>query len=168
MVACFMFAGCLRSCEILTATSRRYVSDCTLLNKDVSVKTFNGVSVLVICLRNTKEMQSDRKHTMVEMFQNGLYNDPVSSYLAWKRIYQGQPDQPLVSLRGRGLTRSQLNSMIRELLDPVMEYGPGEAVLSHSFRAGLATSLARVGASEEEIKRQGRWTSESYARLVDS
>ena len=164
MICCFMWSGSLRSCEILTATTRRFVKGSTLMNKDVKIQSFNGTTVLILTLHNTKEMQSNRKETMVELFENQMFNCPVAAFKAWRLVCQAREDQPLVSLGGQGYTRSQLNKTIRELLEPVMEYDEATKVLSHSFRAGLASSLARIGASEEEIKRQGRWSSDSYAR----
>ena len=38
----------------------------------------------------------------------------------------------------------------------------GENYSSHSFRAGMATTMARQGYCDLEIKRQGRWVCEAF------
>ena len=42
-----------------------------------------------------------------------------------------------------------------------MDYKKGK-ILSHSFRAGLATMMAKSGYSDEEVMRTGRWSSTAF------
>ena len=38
----------------------------------------------------------------------------------------------------------------------------GKRILSHSFRSGIPTLMARAGYQDHEIKRQGRWRSTAF------
>ena len=40
------------------------------------------------------------------------------------------------------------------------------SVTSHSFRSGIATSMALAGYSDEEIMAMGRWKSDAFLRYV--
>ena len=42
----------------------------------------------------------------------------------------------------------------------------GGSVSSHSFRSGVATSMAAVGYSDQEIMAMGRWHSEAFLRYI--
>ena len=53
----------------------------------------------------------------------------------------------------------------RSLLADVVDYRKGK-LLSHSFRSGMATAMARAGFSQEEIMLVGRWTSDSYLAYI--
>ena len=59
------------------------------------------------------------------------------------------------------LTPSQLNSTIQHLLKEEISYLEG-TIATHSFRSGVVTIMGRLGYSEDDIKRQGRWTSEAF------
>ena len=37
---------------------------------------------------------------------------------------------------------------------------------SHSFRSGVTSEMAVRGFSDEDIKRQGRWSSQAYANYI--
>ena len=39
-------------------------------------------------------------------------------------------------------------------------------IASHSFRAGMVSVMARLGYSEEQIKIQGRWSSDAFRRYL--
>ena len=60
--------------------------------------------------------------------------------------------------------KAQLNKDLKTMLGPWIRYGG--KISSHSFRAGLASALARGGVNDAEIKSMGRWTSEAFKRYV--
>ena len=64
---------------------------------------------------------------------------------------------------GNIYTKIELNSDLASLLAlfPSLE-SPRDKWSGHSFRAGLATVLAKLGFSKEEIKSWGRWRSDAY------
>ena len=62
---------------------------------------------------------------------------------------------------GGGYTCKMFNDDIRTLLKSTFDYRD-QRILSHSFRAGVPTVLARNGFSKEVIKAQGRWSSSAY------
>ena len=63
------------------------------------------------------------------------------------------------------MTGWTLNKFLRDYLEGETD-NLGAKVSSHSFRAGLATSLARLGYGEEVIKNIGRWKSQAYNLYV--
>ena len=54
-----------------------------------------------------------------------------------------------------------LKTLLRGKLDPLL--GP---LTSHSFRAGLATMMAKVGCSDKDFQLTGRWTSTAFKSYV--
>ena len=64
---------------------------------------------------------------------------------------------------GNIYTKVELNADLASLLAlfPQLE-SPRDKWSGHSFRAGLATVLAVLGFSKEEIQSWGRWRSDAY------
>jgi hypothetical protein len=58
-----------------------------------------------------------------------------------------------------------MNQYMGKLLGPYTDTDIGKFT-THSFRIGLATELARLGCSDEEIKQAGRWSSRVFERYV--
>ena len=66
---------------------------------------------------------------------------------------------------GKNLSGPQLNKSLKSLLTGVLDYKK-DGVFCHSFRASVASTLARFPdlASSEEVKGWGRWDSSCYLR----
>ena len=62
---------------------------------------------------------------------------------------------------GGGYTCKMFNDDIRLLLKSTFNY-LDQRILSHSFKAGVPTVLAKNGFSKDVIKAQGRWSSSAY------
>lgn len=92
----------------------------------------------------------------------------VKAYSRWVSRIRVEPNLPLFRLEdGRALTGSKFNLWLESLLSGHIDYDIGKFT-SHSFRIGLATTLATLGFSEDNIKEVGRWSSnawELYAKL---
>ena len=79
---------------------------------------------------------------------------------------QGNENEPFVREEdGRNYTGADFNRDLKKLLVGIIDYKEG-AVTSHSFRAGLATWMARAGYSDEEIMLTGRWRSQAFLNYV--
>ena len=77
-------------------------------------------------------------------------------------------DRPFFrDLGGRGYTGRAFNNDLQELLTGQVDYSLG-SITSHSFRAGLATEMARVGYSDADIMAVGRWHSSAYLHYIKS
>jgi hypothetical protein len=73
-------------------------------------------------------------------------------------------DSPVFRLHsGRNLTMARLNSILHDLCRGIIDPSK-ESITCHSFRAAVASALARFPdlASAEDIKGWGRWSSNAY------
>ena len=64
---------------------------------------------------------------------------------------------------GSGLTSKEFNAELKLLMENVIDYS-NSRISSHCFRAGITTTMARLGYSKEMISLQGRWSSDSFLR----
>lgn len=91
----------------------------------------------------------------LRMYLTAVHNGSINKQLPLMRLESG-----------KGYCRRQLNSDLKELLAKTVDYQEGPGILAHSFRAGVATTLARLGFAEEVIAAQGRWSSACYQRYL--
>ena len=156
-------AGCTRMGELLqTVKSGDKKPSGGLLMKDVARKevVVEGRQIVLyeLLIRAPKE-RKDGSDVTIELF--GL-NSPVCAVAALDRHMEGMKgrgeDQPVFAFpEGNALTKSAFQKLLRKLLLGLPGY---EDVGTHSFRRGLPTLMARAGFSQEEIMRQGRWSSQ--------
>ena len=67
--------------------------------------------------------------------------------------------QPLATMsNGTGYTGRMFNDDIKHLLKGKVDLSQGP-ITSHSFRAGLATMMAKARCTDKDIRLTGRWTS---------
>ena len=168
-----LFVGNFRVGEILAPTKTRFCPDTTLLGRDVKLVKCNvkGQEVEMLKFMVKKPKESKGTHDVeVEMFDLGqqcFYNPTV----AWKKWQQKsklelKDDLPVFRRENGSLfTARDLNMVLKTMLEEKVRYMEGY-IASHSFRAGLVSVMARLGYTEEEIKRQGRWRSDSYLAYV--
>ena len=64
---------------------------------------------------------------------------------------------------GECYTGADFNADLIKLTSGYLEIGKLRA---HSFRSGVATEMARNGFTDEEIKCQGRWSSQAYLNYI--
>ena len=62
-------------------------------------------------------------------------------------------------------TGKLFNHDLEKLLGKHIDYKETK-ILSHSFRAGLATAMAKLGYSDEDICKIGRWNSQAFVNYV--
>jgi hypothetical protein len=74
----------------------------------------------------------------------------------------GRKDLPVFAFSSsRFLCKKTFNNKLKELLGPHL---PDQAVLGHSFRAGIPSALSAMPdlVTQDEIQAWGRWSSQSY------
>ena len=161
-----MFYGSLRLHEVFPHKKSEYDPRHTLLRNDIELKEVivegSPVEVLMISIKSPKEAQGSS--VKVELFANGTKYCPVNAYKkllnTWGRSKRWAI--PLMT-RSNGTLWSgrELNKLLVPLTKGISKPG-GKRILSHSFRSGIPTLMARAGYSDGEIQRQGRWRSSAF------
>ena len=164
-----LFQGSISIGEILAPTTSRFCPDSTPLGKNIILEqTWVGdkhVDMLKFSIRKPKETKGNAL-VNVEIFDLGpncFYNG-MSAWKKWRETSTLPIMDELPVFRkedGSLLTPPQLNTIIQTLLKEDISYLEG-TLASHSFRSGVVTIMGRLGYTEDEIKRQGRWTSEAF------
>ena len=85
----------------------------------------------------------------------------LKRYLKARPIGKG----PLfIHFNGKTLIRYQVSLMLKASLR-YLNYDERE-YNTHSFRIGAATSFAMIGKSDDDIKKMGRWKSDTYLNFI--
>ena len=169
-VAAMAFSGSFRVHELLSREAQRFDPSSTLLTKDVTCKVLpgqKGASVLQVFLKCPKERRL-KLGIQVDLFSTGSYICPVEAYLKYKRSLASlqERDTPaFVTCARRGYTGADFNKDLKQLLQGRLDYSKVK-ITSHSFRAGLATEMGKLGYKDEEIQSIGRWSSQAYLTYV--
>ena len=170
-IASCLFVGAFRIGEILAFKSNRHVKGSTLLGSDVSRDTANiegkPRKFIRVRLSNPKEDKA-KKGAEVELFNlDGIFFNPVFAFDRWLERSRLELEENAPVFRwedGSNVTPAEFNSLLRELLNRDLKYD--EAITAHSFRAGVTSTMARLGYGEEAIKLQGRWKSDAFLRYT--
>ena len=145
------FNGSIRLHELLSREENSYDVTQTLLVQDVKIlktklqgKPSNVVEIL---LKAPKE-QKLAKGVNVELFPiPDSEFCPLKAYQKWNNLSTLRVDRGQVLFRknsGKTYTGKQFNKDLKQLLSPHIDYDKGR-VLAHSFRSGLATTIAQLG-----------------------
>ena len=174
MACCFAFHGSLRSSEYLPPTQESCNPNNTLLVKDVKPEQFTvdnvQVNAISMVLKEPKELKTHKSKSCLELFETSDFMCPFNAYNKYVTYMSRKGlsllgSNPLFMLNNSGYTRNMFNSDIQFLLKNDFDYSKGK-LLSHSFRSGLATAMARAGFSQEQIMLVGRWSSDSYLNYI--
>ena len=167
------FAGSFRIHEVLAKHKMSFSSAKDLLGKSVE-RRFTMVEgkrkeFLEVYLAHPKKARLS-KGIKVDVFAiegEESWACPVRAFRAYISTgCQGSAEQPLVQCaNGTNYTGAEFNADLKLLLAGRVDYSKG-AITSHSFRAGLATWMARAGFSDEEIMLTGRWKSQAFLRYI--
>ena len=168
-VSVIMYAGSFRGSEIMGLKEMEFEEDKILLNKNIKINEvcINGENVKMILakIKNPKEMKG-RGTVTVEMFQQDTWLCPVKALEMLRRERKEEEESPFAKRsNGKLLTIRLFNQLLQMLLKDHLSYEEG-TISSHSFRAGIATAMARAGYSDEEIQRVGRWKSDSFLKYI--
>ena len=170
-VVTMAFNGSFRVHELLSRDPHKFDPSSTLLAKDVSSEVVKDGSkwekVIKVYLKSPKERRL-KMGVAVDVFPTASYLCPVAAYgkylLSLDRSLP-QDGPAFLTSRRTGYTGTSFNHDLRELLRDHIDYSKSK-ITSHSFRAGLATEMGRLGYKDEEIKAVGRWSSEAYLHYV--
>ena len=170
-VATMAFSGSFRVHELLSREATKFDPSSTLLAKDVSnttVKDGNkSCTAVKLYLKSPKERRLKMGLT-VDVFPTGSFLCPVSAFSKYLNSFRRplRPGGPVfLTCQRTGYTGQAFNKDLKDLLQGDVDYSRGK-ISSHSFRAGLATEMGRLGYKDEEIKAIGRWSSEAYLSYV--
>jgi hypothetical protein len=140
------------------------------MTSDVRLSTVSmegkNTEMITVRLKNPKEARGTS--VTVEMFANGAKWCPVKAYKLWKRTTFLVSRMNTVLLRkedGSCYTGREFNAHLKTITKNMAKL-EGESYSSHSFRAGMATMMARLGYSDPDIQRQGRWASEAFLKYI--
>ena len=172
MASCFAFAGCMRAAEYLPDYQNSFEPSHTLLGGDISMKSVQvdneWVRVILLRVKEPKEKKQCGSETIIELFESFNFCCPITAYIKWREMQvELDESKPLFMYQDKGYTRCHFNSDLKKILSDVIDYS-NERILSHSFRSGMATTLARAGYPVEDIQLMGRWSSDAYAAYVKS
>ena len=165
-----MFCGSLRGGEVLGDEENAFDRRNILMEEDVKIKNTRlvdgrRIKMISCTIRNPKELPGCSE-VEVEMFSTGNKFCPVQAVEKVKAARMDNGELPFATLTsGKILTKSRLNKFLKAALCNVVRYEDW-TVSSHSFRAGIATGMARCGYSDEEIRRQGRWRSDAFLQYI--
>jgi hypothetical protein len=158
------FHGAFRIHEILCRAESFFDPDFSLLSEDIEVKREKEgdcKEFLKVTLKCPKESKVG-KAIVIEVFETNGTLCPVKAFKRWAA--RAQPERGLPVFRnesGCPVTGAKLNRWLKERLEHHVNYASGKFT-AHSFRIGLATTLATQGFSSEDIKEAGRWSSNAY------
>ena len=143
----------------------------TLLGKDIKIEKWlendKVIKVMKVWLKSPKE---DKKGhgVMVEIFETKSELCPVASFEKWKAVSKAAVTQTKPAFRledGSLYNGATFNADLKSLLSKHLDYNKNK-ILAHSFRAGLATLMAKNNYSDSEIMRIGRWNSQAFLLYV--
>ena len=165
------FHGSFRIHELLSKDKHEYDPSVTLLGKDLNIEncSINNdiVKMLKVWLKCPKE-QKKGQGLMVEVFETKSELCPIAAYEKWRAISKNAFSKTKPAFRsenGALYTGKDFNADLRSLLGKHINYNKRK-ILAHSFRAGLATVMAKNGYSDSEMMRIGRWNSNAFLCYV--
>ena len=171
-VSVIAFWGSFRIGELLSKRARTIDPETDLLKKDVMLvsRKVSGKNkeILQVSLKSPKEARGNSVPVVVEVFQTGDSLCPVKAYKDYSEavgVKKLNSAAFRVPICGEAYRHQRFNADLKMLLGPHIKYG---RILGHSFRAGLASLMAKKGFSQDEIKGIGRWTSEAFMKYIKS
>ena len=171
VVATLAFSGSFRIHELLSHFKGRFDPTSTLLMKDIKInmKRDKGkvVKVLQVHLKSPKEAKG-KEGVVVDVFETNSYLCPVLAMNKYLVSLGFLPQADLPAFRtsqGQGYTGASFNEDLKAILKETVDWNKHK-LTSHSFRAGLATELAKLGYSDQAIMLLGRWRSDAFLHYV--
>ena len=168
-VSCICWNGSFRIHELLSKERHEFDPLTTLLGKDLSVQTFmiqgKPEKAIKIHLKTMKQ-QRVGNGVKIEIFQNDSFMCPTKAYEGLVKASNLKKDGNMPVFRtevGDCYTGKDFNRDLIELTKGYLDVG---ILRSHSFRSGVATEMALLGFSDEEIKRQGRRSSQAFNNYI--
>ena len=160
--------GSTRIHELLSRQKDLFDPQTTLLWKDVKFVKINiGKSEVETMVIHVKSPKIDRLGAGddIVIAELGNFMCPLRAMRKYREVsnLEEDPNLPVFRVESGGcFTGSEFNKQLKKLLGDLGSKIPGGVVTSHSFRAGVASEMAKRGHSEEELMAVGRWSSKAY------
>ncbi len=161
--ACLCFFGCLRAGEALAPEQEEFDAGAHLTWTDVEVGERDGKERVRVCIKQSKTDRL-RRGAHVVLDSSGMGICPVQAILAYMIDRKTGPGPFFKDEALGGLTRKRFVKEVKKALELAGLSSAG--ISGHSFRIGAATAAAAGGASDEEVKALGRWTSREYKGYI--
>ena len=162
------WSGSTRVHELLSKNKSSFDVQTTLLWKDVKFTKVKiekeEVETMVIHVKSPKVDRVGAGDEIV-IAKLGNFMCPIAAMGKYREEIKlnEEADMPVFRVKsGACFTGADLNSKLKQLLGDLGDKIPGRVVTSHSFRAGVASEMAKRGHSEEELMAVGRWSSQAY------
>ena len=165
-IATVAFHGGFRIHELLCKAETFFDPDFELLGEDVTVTAdIDMGKMLRIKLKCPKEDRAG-KAVIVEVHETQGTLCPVKAFERWSSKADIQMKMPLFrNSSGSNVTGRIMNRWLKDRLEKVIDYKKGN-YSAHSFRIGLASTMAERGLDSQDIKEAGRWSSKAYELYV--
>ena len=164
LTSTLLYAGSLRSAEVLSTSTYSYDETSTLRVKDIARMSDKVAGKIVhylkLKIRNPKEHKGAGVVTVEILPAPAQFWCPVQAFEDYMLHAKTFPaNMPLLRTPTKLLCNRRFNDILKSLLDSEVEYGK---VRCHSFRAGLTSALAKAEVSDEVLRSLGRWHSNAY------
>ena len=161
--------GSLRLGELLCKNENEFNPDLSLLKKDFVIVNGDETDerrALHLKIKAGKTNKTLKPETVI-IYETKDVCCPVKA--AEKILLLNKnlgSDQPIFNLEGaKLLTRCKFNATLKKLTAGTIHCGK---LSGHSFRAGIPSILGKLGYSDSQLKKVGRWSSrafEAYTKL---
>jgi len=159
-----LFHGAFRGGELLAKSSQQFDPAFTLLKKDMKM-IYQGEEAksLQVRLKMPKE-DKDGRAEILDLYKTDTDVCPIRAAVKWlKATRHWEENQPAFRLQsGLALTARYMNNTLDELLKGYTD----KRIKVHSFRSGMASMMATLGFTDEQIKDMGRWSSRAYEDYI--
>ena len=162
------WSGSTRVHELLSKNKSSFDVQTTLLWKDVKFTKVKiekeEVETMVIHVKSPKVDRVGAGDEIV-IAKLGNFMCPIAAMGKYREEIKlnEEADMPVFRVKSAAcFTGADLNSKLKQLLGDLGDKITGRVVTSHSFRAGVASEMAKRGHSEEELMAVGRWSSQAY------
>ena len=162
------WSGSMRIHELLSRKKGSFDAQSTLVWKDVK---FTKVKIekkeVETIVLHVKSPKIDRVGAGddIAMSKLGNFMCPLSAFYKYREEigHKEEAGMPVFRVKsGACFTGADLNQKLKLLIGDLGDKIPGKVVTSHSFRAGVASEMAKRGHTEEELMAVGRWSSQAY------
>ena len=168
-VCCICWNGSFRIHEVLSKKRAEFDPLTTLLEQDTKLQQceIQGKKewVLSIFLK-TQKQQRVGNGTKIEIFCNDSFMCPTKAVKHWMQASNLERTGKLPFFRTESRECYTGADFNRDLIELTAGYLKVGKLRSHSFRSGVASEMAICGFSDEEIKRQGRWSSQAFTNYI--
>ena len=165
LLVTWLFWSSCRGGEMAMETESQFDPRNNLLWRDVR-PTEEGDCVS-LTLRSPKEVRG-LQNVEVELYRVGGDLCPIMALQRFQERSKLGEDPELPVFRwdsGRNITLKKMNAILRDLLKDKLKYEEGNLGI-HCFRNSIPSLMKQLGYPEDEIKAQGRWTSEAFLNYV--